>query len=202
MIAPAPLAAPAAVQIDNDLMVAELQLGNLYVIASTHGRAMCGDGAIEHLRFQRLAHADMKSFFAGGQRFDRLGKFTGDIADQGQLRILLERGVLRRGCDFRWGLALGLRVVRGCSGVREEGNLFRRRKVQRGVGGRTKAVDPRDVRVSQEQKRQRHGKPVRHKHYGPPRGWGPSSLFYDAAEPLNRCLAREDNSLLALLSFL
>src|SRR2546429_2142700 len=104
-----------------------------------------------HLGFQRLSHTDMETFFARRQRLDGLGKFTRDVADQGKLRIFLERGVLRR-----WGgIRLGLRVVRRCTGVREERNLFVRRKGGGRVRRRTKAVDPRDVRVSQKQKRQR-----------------------------------------------
>src|SRR6266850_1504422 len=78
-----------------------------------------------------------------------------------------QRGVLRRWRGFRRGLALGLRGVRRWTSVREEGNLFVRRKGGGRVGGRTKAVDPRDVRVSQKQERQRYGKPIRHKQCKP-----------------------------------
>src|SRR2546425_931453 len=182
-------------------MFVEFQLGDLHLIAGTHRRSVCGDGAIEHLGLQRLAHTDMETFFARGQGLDGLGKFTRDIADQGKLRIFLERAVLRRWGGIRLGLALGLRVVWRCTGVREEGNLFVRRKAGRRVRGRTKAVDPRDVRVSQKQKRQRNGKPIRHKQCKPRPSWGPRSLFYDATKPLNRCLAWRRTLLTYLYSF-
>ncbi len=82
MIAPVPLAAPATVHIDDNLMVAKLQPGDLHAIASTDGRAVRGNGTIELLDLQRLAHGDMETFLARWQRLDGSGKFTGNIANQ------------------------------------------------------------------------------------------------------------------------
>src|SRR5712692_8535592 len=111
---------------------------------------MRGHGAVEQLRLQRLAHTDVETFLARRQRLNGFGKFTGDVADQSKLRGFLERGVLRRWRVFRLGLGLGLRVVRGCTSVREEGNLLIRRETGSRVRGRTKAVDARDIRVGKE----------------------------------------------------
>ena len=85
MIPPVPLAAATAVHIDNNLMVAELQPGDLHVIAGIHGRTVRGNGAIEHLRLQRLAHDDMKTVFSRRQCLDGFGKFAGDVTDQSEL---------------------------------------------------------------------------------------------------------------------
>ena len=85
MIPPVPLAAATAVHIDNNLMVAELQPGDLHVIAGIHGRAMRGNGAIEHLRLQWLAHDDVETVLARRQRLDGFGKFAGDVTDQSEL---------------------------------------------------------------------------------------------------------------------
>jgi len=105
------LAAPAAVHIDDDLMIVEFQLGDLHAITGIYRRAVRSDGAIERLDLQRLAHADMETFLTRRQRLDGFGKFTGDVADQSKLRIFLERGVFCRGCGFRLRLALRLCVV-------------------------------------------------------------------------------------------
>src|SRR5260370_41002871 len=103
MIAPVPLAAPAAVYIDDDLMVAKLKPGDLHVIAGVDGRAMRSDSAIELLGLQRLAHGDVETFLAPWQGLNGFGKFTGDVADQGELCFILQRRVFRGG----WGLRLG-----------------------------------------------------------------------------------------------
>src|SRR5260370_21534492 len=85
MVAPVPLAAPAAVYIDDYLVVAELELGDLHVIASIDGCAVRGHGTIEMLCLQRLAYGDVETFLARRQGLDGFGKFTRDVADHFQL---------------------------------------------------------------------------------------------------------------------
>jgi hypothetical protein len=57
VIAPMPLAAPAAIQIDHNLMGAELQPGDLNFIACANGCAVRRDGAIQHFSLQWLPNA-------------------------------------------------------------------------------------------------------------------------------------------------
>jgi len=68
MVAPVPLAAATAIYIDDDLVVAELQPADLYVIASIDGWAVGSDGALEQIVLQRLVHVEVEAFLAGGQR--------------------------------------------------------------------------------------------------------------------------------------
>src|SRR5260370_21669163 len=96
----------------------------------------------------------METFLACGQGLDGFGKFTGDVADQSKLGTFLERGVLSRRCGFRLGLALGLRVVGGSASIREERNLLVLGKARNRDLGRTKTVDPRDIRAGEQTNRQ------------------------------------------------
>jgi hypothetical protein len=76
MIAPVPLAAPAAIQIDDNLMSAELQPGDLDFVASANGCAVRGDGAIQRFGLKGLPDDQAEAFFARRQGLDGLGKFT------------------------------------------------------------------------------------------------------------------------------
>src|SRR6266436_1217396 len=185
MIAPVPLPAPAPVQVDNDLTIVKLQLGDLHFIAGIHGGTMRGNRAVEQSAVLRLAHVDVQAFFSRGQRLDRFRELTGHVTNQRKFRVFLEGRVFRAARGFRLGLRLTLPAVRRRSGVWEEGKLLVRRKTDGGVRGRTKAVDPRNIRVSQKQERERYGEPIRHRQGWPP--LGPCSLFYDAGRPVNRC---------------
>src|SRR6266478_1374577 len=151
MIAPVPLPAAAAVQVDNDLMIAKLQLGDLHFIAGVHGGTMRGNRAVEQSAVLRLAHVDVQAFFSRRQRLDGFRKLTGHVTNQRKLRVFLEGRVFRAARGFRLGLRLTLRAVRRRSGVWEEGKLLVRRKTDGGVRERTKAVNvgtiPNTLRV-------------------------------------------------------
>jgi hypothetical protein len=155
VIAPMPLAVPAAIQIDHNLMGAELQPGDLNFIARANGCAVRRDGAIQHFGLQRLPNVQAETLFARRQGLDGLGKFTGYVTNEIEFGSLLEGGVLRGARSARRRLALRLSAIRGCAGVWEKRNLLVGRKAGDRLRRRAKAVDSRDVRVSQEQKRQR-----------------------------------------------
>ena len=163
MVAPVLFTAPAAVQVDNDLMIVKFQLGDLHFIAGIHGGAMRGNRAVEQFAVLRLAHVDVEALFPRRQRLDGFRKLTGHVTNQRKFRVFLEGRVFRAARGFRLGLCLTLRAVRRRPGVWEEGNLLVRRKTDGGVRGRTKAVDARNIRVGQEQERERYGEPVRHR---------------------------------------
>ena len=94
MVVPVFLAAPAAVHIDDDGVLAKFQLGDLHVVAGIYGRAVRGHRAIQQLRLNGLPDVDEKTFFAGGQRLGGFGEFSGDVADQVEFRLILQSSVL------------------------------------------------------------------------------------------------------------
>src|SRR2546422_11048616 len=101
MIAPVVLAAAAAIQIHDDLVIAEFQLGDLHIVASIYGCTVGGNRTVEELRIERLANVYDNALFPGGQSLDGLCELPGDKTHHGQLRTLLERGVPRTGGPAR-----------------------------------------------------------------------------------------------------
>jgi len=80
---------------------------------------MRGHGTVEKLRVKRFAYRKVETFFARGQRLEGFGKFTGDKANQGQFRGLLQRLV-----GIVDGLCLGLSVSGKVFRAGKNGNFF------------------------------------------------------------------------------
>src|SRR5690348_12900716 len=140
------LAAAAAIHVHDNLAAAKLEAGDLHIIAGIDRGTMRGDGAVQKIGVERLADGKIETFFASGQGLDGLGKFTGNKANQGQLGGF-RKWLIRR----TRGLRLRLGALRWFSCRWENGNFFIRRKVERRLFGRTKAIDAGDVRICQEQ---------------------------------------------------
>src|SRR5438445_11755774 len=96
MIAPVVLAAAAAIQIHDDLVIAEFQLGDLHIVASIYGWTVGGNRTVEELRIERLANVYDNALFPGGQCLEGIGELAGDKTNQRQLRFLHERTGTRR----------------------------------------------------------------------------------------------------------
>src|SRR5271163_1087375 len=187
MIAPAPFAAPATVDVHDDLVITKIEPRNLHLVAGVDGRAVGGDGAIQQFLIDRFSGVGQETLLARGKRLDGLGKFTGNVTKQGELGSLFERRIFRGGIRrFAVRLVLRLRLRGICRRfvVWQDGNLIAWRKVWNRVGGRAKTVDAWNVRIRQERKQQHKCQPVRHE--DPRAAKRPTSLLYDAGRRLNR----------------
>src|SRR5215470_17009609 len=105
MIPPMTLAAPAAIHIHDDLVIAELQPRDLDVVTGIHRGAMRSHSAVEELGIKRLADGNVEAFFASGECFDGFRKFSGNKAKESELGTFLERDVFRSTRRFRLRLA-------------------------------------------------------------------------------------------------
>src|SRR5215813_44963 len=116
MIPPMTLAAPAAIHINHDLVIAELQPRDLNVVTGIYCGAVCSHGAVEELGIKLLADGNVEAFFASGEGFDGFCKFPRNKAKESELGTFLERDVFRSTRRFRLRLA----VVGRASHVREK----------------------------------------------------------------------------------
>src|ERR1700693_6484640 len=98
---------------------------------------------------------NQEALFSRRHRLDSFGKFTGDVPNQGKFRIVLKRRVGSGARSSCGRLRAALRVIRGRWRVGEKWDLPVRRKTCDRVCGRTKAVDARNIRVSEQQESHR-----------------------------------------------
>lgn len=106
MIAPMMFAAATAVQIDDDLVIFEFELGDLDVVARIHGGTVSGYGAIETFGIERFVDLNQIALFPSREGFDGFRKFTRNETDQVELRRFLERAAFGGARRLRLGLAI------------------------------------------------------------------------------------------------
>src|SRR5262249_32696849 len=176
-VAPTLLATTAAVQVDDDLVVAKLEAGDLHVVAGVNGGSVACHRAVELLGVDRLADVKPEAFLACRQRLDRLGKFAGHVADQAELRRVLESRASRTRRGGR--LAVGSAAV-----GRKKRDFFPRGKDRDRSWTPAEGSDAGHTGVSQEEREDRKCEPALHGVYGD-RERRPT-LFYDAARLVSR----------------